>query len=324
MEELISVIVPVYNVKNYLNRCVKSVLNQTYSNLEIILVDDGSSDGSEVLCDDLAKADSRIMVIHKPNGGAADAKNIGTAAANGSWIIYVDSDDWIHPHLIEILVNTVIENGTEIALCNFNKYTHYAPLDFDVKENLNIEILSSKEALRKLYTNDAFITPWAILLRRELALRYPYPKGRIHEDDATTYKYFSDSTTVSWIDEPLYAYFVRDDSVMGQSFSLKKIDCLTAIRERIEFFDDRKDNEMVRLAMRRYVKLALWVIDNIQTLPNGKQYADREIRFLKIFVNRYKSVADLSFREYSYLYKFIDNSLVYYIKKICCRLKFDV
>ena len=115
---LISVVVPVYNVEKYLEQCVNSIINQTYDNLEIILVNDGSKDKSPYLCDELAKKDSRISVIHKENGGPAETRNVGTEKASGEYIAFVDSDDWIHPKYIEILYNNLKENNAEISICN--------------------------------------------------------------------------------------------------------------------------------------------------------------------------------------------------------------
>lgn len=316
MEELISIIVPVYNVADYLERCVESIVAQTYHNLEIILVDDGSTDGSEQICNVWGSRDSRIKVLHKKNGGAADAKNKGTESSTGEWIVYVDSDDWIHPQMIEILMNTVKRAKVELALCNFESFSDYKKFDKLYTESVVYEMLETRSALKNMYTHDAFITPWAILLKRTLALQFPYPKGRIHEDDATTYKYFASVKRIAWIDLPLYAYFMREDSVMGQKFSLQKIDCLIAIRERIDFFAQRQDNEMINLAMRRYVKLALWVIHNLKKLPNGGKYAKREKKIFRSYVRKYKKIAELNFSEFQYLYKFLDLPCTYYAKKM--------
>lgn len=316
MEEEISIVIPVYNVVNYLDRCVESILAQTYKNIEVILVDDGSTDGSEKLCDEWSEKENRITVIHKPNGGAADAKNIGTESAKGKWLMYVDSDDWIHPQMVEMLYRALQDTKADISLCNFKVYSDFVPLNGEYTLKDAISIIKPQEALRCLYTNDAFITPWAILMCRELALTYPYPKGRIHEDDATTYKYFANVNRIAWVDLPLYGYFTRADSVMGQKFSLKKLDCLTAIRERIDYFDERNNEEMVLLAMQRYVKLSLWVMENIMPLPEGKQRALKEKSILISYVKRYNKKANLRFGEYQYLYKEIDSPIVYYAKKL--------
>lgn len=323
MEELISVIVPVYNVKQYLERCVHSLRNQTYRNLEIILVDDGSPDECPQMCNSYAKSDSRIKAFHKTNGGLSDARNYGTDQATGEYIIYVDSDDWLHQQAIELMFNTIRKNHADIVVGNFFQTdTDAEDRQFVLNDNSEI-CLGSREAQLHLYDNDAFITAWGMLIKSDIAKAVKYPVGKLHEDEFTTYKYYAKAKKIVWLDLPLYYYFSRSDSIMTQTFSVKRLDCLQALRERLEYFDGKNDTELVKLSVQRYVKLSLWMLDQIKNQEAHSLYK-AELKRLRSIVYRYRTIADLNMQEYGYLYKFIDNSLVYYIKKICCRLKFDV
>ena len=129
MEEVISVIIPVYNTSNYLERCVKSVVNQTYSDLEILLIDDGSTDGSGVICDKMAELDNRVVAYHKENGGLSDARNYGIAKASGEIYAFIDSDDVIHERFMEILYKTMVQNASDIAACGVYEFCD----DLDIK-----------------------------------------------------------------------------------------------------------------------------------------------------------------------------------------------
>ena len=147
---LVSIIVPVYNVEKYLERCLDSLINQTLKDIEIILVDDGSTDDSGNICDKYAKKDKRIKVIHKENGGLSDARNIGLSIANGRYLQFVDSDDFIHKQMIEILYNTIINNNADISICDFDKVYENTKIKYNTKEislnftldTLNIIILN--------------------------------------------------------------------------------------------------------------------------------------------------------------------------------------
>lgn len=190
MEELISVIVPIYNVEKYLNKCIESIINQSYSNLEIILVDDGSKDSSGIMCDSYILKDKRIKVIHKENGGLSDARNVGLDKAKGEYIVFIDSDDWIDEKMIEILYNIIKKNNSDISICDY--FLAYNEEIQTQKEDIEIINLSNIEALKTIYDKDlgvCMIVAWNKLYKRNLFkddIRYPY--GKIHEDEFTTYK----------------------------------------------------------------------------------------------------------------------------------------
>ena len=223
-EPLISVIVPVYNVEQYLERCVHSVLKQSYHNLEIILVDDGSTDKSGELCDQFKKVDSRITVFHKANGGLSDARNCGLDNATGEWVSFVDSDDWIHEDYIRNLYELAMANSCEIAVATYcivkDKVAHVKTV-----KNNTVKIMDKMESLKSLLYQKHFTTSaCAKLFKGELFSEIRFPIGKLYEDVEAIYNVFSLSNQVVFTNEILYYYFQRQTSIVRSAFSLRKMD----------------------------------------------------------------------------------------------------
>ena len=180
MEDLISVVIPVYNVKPYLERCINSVVNQTYKNLEIILVDDGSTDGSDKICDDYSKKYKNIEVIHKKNGGLSDARNVGIENAHGQYIQFIDSDDYVNNKMIEILYNNLKNTNSDISVCRPYSFSNVSEIkDYKIEENL-VEY-EGIDILKNMY-NDYLVTvvAWNKLYKKSIFNKIRYPKGRIN------------------------------------------------------------------------------------------------------------------------------------------------
>ena len=232
MNELISIVVPVYNV----DKCIESIINQSYSNLEIILVDDGSKDSSGIMCDSYILKDKRIKVIHKENGGLSDARNVGIDKAKGEYIVFIDSDDWIDEKMIEILYNIIKKNNSDISICDY--FLAYNEEIQTQKEDIEIINLSNIEALKKIYDKDlgvCMIVAWNKLYKRNLFkddIRYPY--GKIHEDEFTTYKLLYKAEKISYTKQKMYYYRQRENSITS-SFNKKRLDCLEAFDERVKY-----------------------------------------------------------------------------------------
>ena len=234
----VSVVVPIYNVETYLARCIDSILKQTYSNLEIILVDDGATDSSGKIVDQYAGLDNRIIPIHKINGGLSDARNAGIDVATGKYICFVDSDDLIHPQYVETLLELCVNNGCDIAQCRFESSSMET-----FSENSGtgeVTIYDSMGILNAIYSekNVETIVAWNKLYKRELFEQIRYPKGRIHEDEATSYKVFYKAQKVARIDKILYLYYQNTESITKKTYSLKRLDILLALEERMQFFQE--------------------------------------------------------------------------------------
>lgn len=252
---LISVIVPVYRVEEYLERCVKSILSQTYKNLEVILVDDGSPDQCPAICDACAEKDARVKVIHQENKGLSGARNAGIDAASGEYLAFVDSDDYVSPHFIEELYQLLQDTGCAIGQCRFS----YVKGDGLVEEGDSAFCIYRGESLmEQLYGPEekatCFVVAWNKLYRAELFKEtgIRYPEGRIHEDEATTYRLFHEAKKLAFLDRELYGYYTENGGSITSVFSAKRLQWLTAHEERIAFF---KKNGYEKLLPAAYRKL---------------------------------------------------------------------
>lgn len=252
---LISVIVPVYRVEKYLERCVKSILSQTYKNLEVILVDDGSPDQCPAICDACAEKDARVKVIHQENKGLSGARNAGIDAASGEYLAFVDSDDYVSPHFIEELYQLLQDTGCAIGQCRFS----YVKGDGLVEEGDSAFCIYRGESLmEQLYGPEekatCFVVAWNKLYRAELFKEtgIRYPEGRIHEDEATTYRLFHEAKKLAFLDRALYGYYTENGGSITSVFSAKRLQWLTAHEERIAFF---KKNGYEKLLPAAYRKL---------------------------------------------------------------------
>ncbi len=236
MKDTISVIVPIYKVEDYLDKCVSSILNQTYDNLEIILVDDGSPDNCGAMCDGYANRDSRIRVIHKENGGLSDARNAGLAVCTGDYVSFVDSDDYLSPDFYKALLNVIKDNNCDIAECDVKKVFVNDIPDYTPYSEANVNVYDTRQALFML-VNDRVIHQhvWNKLYKRAAVEGELFKKGKTNEDEFWTYRIIGRSNTVAHIDAPLYYYMQRETSIMGVGYSLKRLDALEAYKERQEY-----------------------------------------------------------------------------------------
>lgn len=253
MKDLISIVVPIYKVEKYLERCIKSILEQTYTNLEVILVDDGSPDSCPMICDTYQQLDSRIKVIHKINGGLSDARNAGLEIATGKYIAFIDSDDFINCHFIERLYNLCVNSNTQIAICDFQSVRKEQEVQMQ-QETIKTSMFSSKEMLEKIYGDEHIvaIVAWNKLYQRELFEDIRYPKGKINEDEFTTYKLFSKANKIAFTNEKLYYYFYAEDSIMRKKFHLRRLDYIEGIEGQMEFYQKQGAMDLYIKAKRRY------------------------------------------------------------------------
>ena len=262
MQPLISIIIPVYKIEKFIDKCIKSIISQTYRNLEIILVDDGSPDKCPGICDKYAKIDNRIKVIHKPNGGLSDARNAGIDICKGDYIGFVDGDDYISENMYEHLLDHCIKCNADMSICgiyaideDYSNLSIYNPMIY--KET----ILSNIQALNHLFlTFDVnFEVAWNKLYKRDLFLnkdniRYPY--GKLHEDTYTTYKLLYYANNIAVFNEPLYYYVQRSGSIMKRIPSVSQImDRAVSANEAISFIKNNNislTQEVIAYAARRY------------------------------------------------------------------------
>lgn len=235
---LISVIVPVYKVEAYLDRCVESIVNQTYRNLEIILVDDGSPDNCGMMCDAWVEKDSRIRVIHKENCGLSDARNAGMAIATGELMGFVDSDDYISPDMYRLLYENMMANDSDISACGVEMVFEDGMPSCMLTKPGNC-VLSADEAMLAIIDESRLKQPvWYKLYKTELIRDIPFPVGKYHEDVFWSYQAVGNAKRVSVFDKPCYFYTQRSGSIMGESYSLKRLDALEAKQQRLEYLKE--------------------------------------------------------------------------------------
>lgn len=234
----ISVIVPVYHAEAYLAPCIDSILAQSFSDFELILVDDGGSDGCPAICDAYAARDRRVIVIHQENQGQAAARNVGVAKAQGQWVCFVDSDDIIHPQMLERLLKAAEATGSKISMCGAiegaelpSGFTHEASSSYTAATVDDTYLLH-------LCENVAYRiwTVWAKLIDRKILLKYPFTPGRIYEDNAVVSKWLVEAGTVCDMDAELYFYRVNPQGTTKSAFQIKRLDYLWALGELVSFF----------------------------------------------------------------------------------------
>lgn len=228
---LISIIIPVYNVEAYINKCIDSLLKQRYSNIEVLLVDDGSTDNSGKICDDYAKQDKRICVVHKENGGVSSARNTGLKLVKGDYIAWVDPDDWIEEDMFSYLIENAITYSADITICaRIERY----PDKSVIKGLSELSILNTEEALSKLFEDkDLGSYLWDKLWRKELFEDIVFPEGKVFEDIAVVYKVFGRANRILCLPEAKYNYLQRTDSIVGSQKLKSRIARFDAEYERL-------------------------------------------------------------------------------------------
>ena len=250
MNPLISLVIPVYNVEKYLDKCMESVLAQTYDNFEVILVDDGSTDNSGKMCDEYAERDSRIIVYHKPNGGLSDARNFGVEHCNADLVSFIDSDDYVTEDYLEYLWYLMEKYDCKMS-CASNKIVPEGKEYALKSDNITEEKLDTVKSLERIcYSSVGAVTR---LYQKELLLNNPFPVGRLYEDLASTYKKIAECEYVIFSDKQIYIWIQRDNSITHSGISEKQMDIFWAADELYNFIAERypesKDAASVRCAM---------------------------------------------------------------------------
>ena len=247
--KLISVIVPVYNTEKYIEKCVMSILNQTYKNLEIILIDDGSTDNSPQICDSLAEKDNRITVIHQPNGGVSSARNIGLDNTHGDYITFVDSDDYIEPNMIEFLSENI--GDTNIAMCGYTSVDENGTLSPQENVTVTDGIISTDTFWNYFYTDTRiyYVTLWAKLYKSHLWNNVRFPLNTLHEDEFAVHQIISQCSKIAVSKKPLYFYLQREGSIMHTQFKTENLNAAEGMLDRCQFFFNTKEYTLAEKAL---------------------------------------------------------------------------
>lgn len=270
----ISIIVPVYNVEAYLNRCVDSLLGQTYGDFELFLVDDGSTDGSGAICDAYAAKDSRVRVIHQENQGQSAARNHAMEQMRGQWVMFVDSDDWIHTQTLERLRNAALEHKVNISIGGYEDTAGAAPVI--QPENLMVELWNPKDFYMQRFINATI--PVIKLIRKESLGDLRFPVGKYIDDEYFTYKVLFTQEKLAVIPAPLYAYFINPKSLTKRAWNPRRLDAWEAYEQQIAFFENLGDEDLVRFRYRGYLENAAV---NLQAAEEDREKYAAELRFIE-------------------------------------------
>jgi len=292
MSDLISVIIPVYNVELYLKKCLDSVISQTYRNIEIILVDDGSTDTSGIICDEYAGKDRRIKVIHKQNGGLSDARNVGLNCCTGRYVTFIDSDDFVAHDYIENLYVIMTTTESDVAICRDTEfYSDQEPSSL-VQGKAKIITFNNIQALKQLYGKYAkeMTTVWGKLYKIWLFSDIKFPVGRVHEDLYVDYKLWYKSSRLALTTKKLYFYRKRTGSITSEKFNYRyRLDYMEALSERMDFF---KCTGLRSLADRTYISLLSYALESY--ILAQKVHKEHEKLFLEKLNEVYGLVKDSS------------------------------
>lgn len=259
-DPLISVIVPVYKTQQYLDRCVGTIRNQTYKNLEIILVDDGSPDQSGALCDRLALEDNRIRVIHKENGGLSSARNAGIDVMNGEYAAFVDSDDDIALDMIETLYGLCVSHGAQIACGGVEKVNDQGHVGYFNDNTKDFLLLTREKAMEELLENRRILNSlWDKLYHKSIFDGIRMTKGILYEDCDVMYRCIQKAERVVYTGKPLYHYYLSQGSLLRAAFHVKRFDLITVLRKRMAFYHQEYP-QFMDIARAKYVDLGLEIL----------------------------------------------------------------
>lgn len=292
--ELVSVIVPIYNVEQYLDKCVESILSQTYSHFELILVDDGSTDHSRVICDEWKKRDDRVRVIHKENGGLSDARNVGIDASNGDWLLFVDGDDFISANAIEKMYNAANEYDCEIAVCNMVRIyddgstePFYHPVDKTtvLKASDRFETLKQPSVCNKLFSVSLF-------------QNVRFPKGKYFEDTFVYHALVYQAQNVVMTGQDGYYYLSRRESILGQmKYSDRYFDMIEAMYMRMTFLLEHDVDQYVTEACLSMYAVVSNAEKNLKrTSENSDEYKQMRLWYKEAYKKLMKS-ADVGLKQ---------------------------
>ncbi len=311
----ISILVPVYNAKKYLDRCMESILCQSFADFTALLIDDGSTDGSSQLCDDYARRDSRVHVLHQKNAGAAAARNAGLDWAEknreSQWICFVDSDDWIHPQMLQQLYHAAVTLEAPISVCGYVETEEqtlwedapipqaemWSPEDFYIQRNINATV------------------PWGKLYRRECFAGERFAEGKYLDDEFLIYRLLFQGDRLAVISAPLYGYFVNREGLTKRAWNPRLLYAWEAYEQQIAFFDARGEENLVRFRYRAYIENAVVNLAAVQSAPNAREWKP----ILRKMKKQLRSMLRRAWKR-GYLHFWIDYDFLYAICPIQTKL----
>ncbi len=303
---MITVIVPVYKVEKYLSRCVDSILNQTYTDFRLILVDDGSPDNCGKLCDEYAEKDSRIIVIHKENGGLSDARNAGLdwfyENSDSEYIVFADSDDWLHPQHLEILMRPIEEKSVKVSVCGYVRTDSIGDTPEDDFTDCSYKLTSPENMLVNHFWNYNYA--WGKIYHKILFKDIRFPVGKNFEDTFTTYKVLYKCDEIAFTDTPLYCYFKNEAGISRSPWNESELVIFDAMREQLAFYKENGYEKAYEKEFELFVHHHAYQIVRIK--ENKKDFNKNKKTFkkirsnLKLYLNENKDKFNVHNMTYSY------------------------
>lgn len=302
--DLISVVIPVYKIEKYIGSCLESIQKQTYENIEILVVNDGSPDKSAEIAHEYAKNDSRIKVIDKKNGGLSDARNVGIEKAKGNYILLVDGDDYIAENMIEKMYDAIKESKSDLCICSINivdengqcaEHENFKPL-------IEPGIYTKEQMFEKItdIPNWFYVVAWNKLYKREIFDKVKYPKGRIHEDEFVIHHIMDAVDQTICLEDRFYYYVQRNQSIMHADYSIKRMDVADAFLDRTDFFlNKHKITNAKKMFVRVRAKLIEGYIALNENSKMSKEDKERMMQLHKEYCKVYKKICKngISFKE---------------------------
>ena len=287
----VSVIVPIYRVKDYLDICIKSIVNQKYTDLEIILIDDGSPDECALMCDDWAEKDARITVIHKLNGGLSDARNYGMRIICGDYVSFIDSDDYISENFIEVLLSTALKSDSDIVECNLAKFYENGEYE-EYHDDFAVNDYSASDGLLALIKENPFHQHvWDKLYKHDVVHNKLFEFGKQHEDEFWTYQAFGQAKRITKINRTMYFYLQRKSSIMGQGYSLRRLDALEGKWNR-QLYIEQYYPELSLQAKLDFFASCMYMMQCVIKYMSG-----RDKRQAVAIIRKYKKLCRLTFKD---------------------------
>ncbi|MCQ2514702.1 MAG: glycosyltransferase [Ruminococcus sp.] len=285
----ITIIVPVYNVEKYLNRCIDSILGQTFGDFDIILIDDGSTDTSASICDRYSEIDNRVNVIHQTNGGRAKSRNIGIewslANSDSKWITFIDSDDWIDKRYLELLLQIAVDNNTKISACGYLR-TGGEVKSFDYNEYKE-EVCSTEDFYMNHNINT--VVPWVKLFTKDSFRSYRFPEDKNCEDEFIMPKSVLQHNQIAYINLPLYNYYINESGFTQSNWNIRYLDGLEAVRENLDFFKNNCSEKLYLWQINNYIINIFIQINQVRRSPEFvEEYEPYLIKLLRKELRHYR------------------------------------
>lgn len=264
MNDLISVIVPVYNVERYLEKCIRSILEQSYSEFELLLINDGSTDKSREICEELSKLDDRIRLYHKSNGGLSDARNYGLNRIRGQYVAFIDSDDYVHENYLKDLYCNIKKHDAMVSICSFVLVGEDGR-QIDIEQfDSNTQVILGLDLLERVLTSNGYkyVVAWNKLYKSILFDDLRFDKGKLYEDEFINFRIFYNSFKVAVVHTPLYYYLQRKGSIIKSSMTMEKLEMSIELhKKRLQFYQEKSNQKLYSMASQQYCN---WIISTVE------------------------------------------------------------